>query len=112
MKITAVETYIAGNPWKNWLFTRVLTDSGLYGIGEGTMNFFTKTIEACIHELAPFIHGIDPFQIEVLHQRLVRDVYGEGAQIHMAAVSAIEIACWDIMGKATGQPVYNLMGGR
>ena len=79
MKITAVETYIAGNPWKNWLFTRVLTDSGLYGIGEGTMNFFTKTIEACIHELAPFIHGIDPFQIEVIHQRLVRDVYGDGA---------------------------------
>ena len=112
MKITGVETYIAGNPWKNWLFTRVLTDSGIYGVGEGTMNFFAKTIEACIHELKPFIIGLDPFQIEILYQRLIRDVYGDGGQIHMCAVSAIEIACWDIIGKATNQPVYNLMGGR
>jgi galactonate dehydratase len=112
MKIIGVETYIAGNPWKNWLFTRVLTDSGIYGVGEGTMNFFAKTIEACIHELTPFILGLDPFQIEILYQRLIRDVYGDGGQVHMCAVSAIEIACWDIMGKATNQPVYNLMGGR
>ena len=112
MKITGVETYIVGNPWKNWLFVRVLTDEGIYGVGEGTMNFFARTIEAAIHELKPFIIGLDPFQIEILLQRLVRDVYGDGAQIHMSAVSALEIACWDIIGKATGQPVYNLMGGR
>ena len=76
MKITAIETYIAGNPWKNWLFTRVLTDSGIYGIGEGTMNFFARTIETCIHELKPFVLGLDPFQIEVVVQRLTRDVWG------------------------------------
>jgi galactonate dehydratase len=90
----------------------VRTDDGLHGVGEATMNFFTRTIEACIHELKPFVLGLDPFQIELITQRLVRDVYGDGGQIHMCAVSAIEIACWDILGKATGQPVYNLMGGR
>jgi len=112
MKIKAVETYIAGNPWKNWLFAKVTTDEGLYGIGEGTLNYFGRTIEAAIHELSPLIIGMDPFQIEILSQRLVRDVYSEGGQVHMCAVSAIEIACWDIIGKACGQPVYNLMGGR
>jgi len=112
MQITAVKTFIAGNPWKNWLFTRVETDDGIYGIGEGTLNYFAKTVEAAIHELTPLILGIDPFQIEILSQRLIRDVYSEGAQIHMCAVSAIEIACWDIIGKACNQPVYNLWGGR
>ncbi|MGE5568983.1 MAG: mandelate racemase/muconate lactonizing enzyme family protein [Rhodospirillales bacterium] len=112
MKITAIETYIAGNPWKNWLFAKVITDSGLYGIGEGTANFFAKTVETSIHELKPLILGMDPFQIEIISQKLIRDVYTEGGQTHMCAVAAIEIACWDIIGKACNQPVYNLLGGR
>ncbi|MEN6537734.1 MAG: mandelate racemase/muconate lactonizing enzyme family protein [Bryobacteraceae bacterium] len=112
MKITAIETYIAGNPWKNWLFARVMTDEGIHGAGEGTLNYFGKTVEAAIHELTPLVIGMDPFQVEVISQRLIRDVYSEGAQIHMCAVAAIEIACWDIIGKACGQPVYNLWGGR
>ena len=112
MKITSVETYIAGNPWKNWLFAKVSTDEGIHGIGEGTVNYFAKTVEAAIHELSPFVIGMDPFQVEILSQRLIRDVYTEGAQLHMCAVAAIEIACWDIIGKACNQPVYNLWGGR
>ena len=55
---------------------------------------------------------MDPFQVEIISQRLIRDVYSEGGQIHMCAVAAIEIACWDIIGKACNQPVYNLWGGR
>jgi galactonate dehydratase len=112
MKITAIDTYIAGNPWKNWLFAKVSTDEGIYGVGEGTLNYFAKTVESAIHELTPLILGMDPFQVETISQRLVRDVYSEGAQIHMCAVAAIEIACWDIIGKACNQPVYNLWGGR
>jgi galactonate dehydratase len=112
MKITSIETYIAGNPWKNWLFAKVNTDEGIHGIGEGTLNYFGATVEAAIHELAPLVTGMDPFQVEVISQRLIRDVYSEGGQIHMCAVAAIEIALWDIIGKACGQPVYNLWGGR
>src|SRR5438552_18213246 len=112
MRIAKIDTYIAGNPWKNWLFAKVLTDEGVYGIGEGTLNYFGKTVETAIHELEPLVLGMDPFQIEVMSQRLIRDVYSEGGQIHMCAVAAIEIACWDIIGKATNQPVYNLWGGR
>lgn len=112
MRITSIETYIAGNPWKNWLFTKVVTSDGIYGVGEGTLNNFGKTVEAAIHELSPLILGMDPFQIEIISQKLIRDVYSEGAQIHMCAVAAIEIACWDIIGKACNQPIYNLWGGR
>lgn len=112
MKITAIDTYVVGNPWKNWVFAKVSTDEGIYGIGEGTLNYFARTVETAIHELKHLILGLDPFQIELLHQRLVRDVYTDGAQIHMCAVAAIEIACWDILGKALNQPVYNLLGGR
>lgn len=112
MKITAIETYIAGNPWKNWLFARVSTDEGIHGVGEGTLNGFAKTVEAAIHELKPLVLGMDPFQTEIISQRLIRDVYSEGAQIHNCAAAAIEIACWDIIGKACKQPIYNLWGGR
>ena len=112
MKITAIETYIAGNPWKNWVFAKVLTDEGVYGIGEGTVNYFARTVETAIHELKHLVLGLDPFQIEILSQKLTRDVYTDGGQVHMCAVSAIEIACWDILGKVTNQPVYNLLGGR
>ncbi len=112
MRITKIETFIAGNPWKNWLFSKVWTDEGIYGVGEGTLNYFAKTVEMAIHELSPLVIGMDPFQIEILSQRLTRDVYSEGAQIQMCALAAIEIACCDIIGKATNQPVYNLWGGR
>lgn len=112
MRITGIETYIAGNPWKNWLFARVSTDEGIYGAGEGTLNFFARTVEAAIHELKQFVVGMDPFGVEAILQRLIRDVYSDGAQIHMCAVAAIEMACWDIVGKACNQPVYNLWGGR
>ncbi len=112
VKITAIETYIAGNPWKNWLFAKVLTDEGTYGVGEGTLNFFAKTVEAAIHEMKPFVIGMDPFAVETISQRLIRDVYTDGAQIQMCAVAAIEIALWDIVGKVCKQPIYNLWGGR
>jgi galactonate dehydratase len=112
MRITAIDTYVAGNPWKNWLFAVVSTDEGIHGVGEGTLNYFTRTVEAAIHELEPLVIGMDPFQVETIVQRITRDVYSEGGQVHMCAVSAIEIALWDILGKAVNQPVYNFWGGR
>jgi len=112
MRITEVRTHVVGNPWKNWVFARVETDEGLYGVGEGTVMYFARTVESAILELAPFVIGTDPMQVEMLLQKLIRDPYADGGQIHMAAVAAIEMACWDIVGKALRQPVYNLWGGR
>ena len=112
MKITDVTTYIAGNSWKNWVFTRVDTDEGVHGIGEATVNGFAKSSEAAIHELKRFVIGEDPFDVERHSLRLFRDVYSDGGQIHGAALAGIEYACWDIMGKVTNQPVFRLLGGR
>jgi galactonate dehydratase len=112
MRIRDVRTYLVGNAWKNWLFVRVETDEGIHGVGEGTLNAFSATVETAIHELRDEYLGLDPGQVELLLQRTVRDVYTDGGQIHMAAVAAIEMACWDIVGKATGKPVHELLGGR
>lgn len=112
MKITGVRTVIAGNPWKNWLFALVDTDEGITGIGEGTLNAFARTVETAIHELRPFYIGLDPFQPALIAQRMTRDIYSDGGQIHRCAVAAVEIACYDIMGKAMGRPVADLLGGR
>lgn len=112
MKIRDIETWLVGNPWKSWLFVRVLTDDDLYGVGEGTLGQLTHSVEGAIRDLKPLVLGLSPFDIEAMVSKLCRDVYGDGAQIKMAAISAIEIACWDILGKLLGQPVYNLIGGR
>ena len=112
MKIVDVETYLVGNPWKNWVFVKLLTDSGIYGIGEGSLGHLSKTVETAIHEMKPFILGLEVFQTEMLVTRLNRHVYADGGQIKMCAISALEIACWDAIGKALNQPVYNLVGGR
>ena len=112
MKISGVRTFLVGNPWKNWLFVRVDTDEGLHGVGEGTLNAFSATVETAIHELQDAWLGQDPANIELIVQRMTRDVYSDGGQIHGSAVAAIEVACWDILGKAVGRPIHQLMGGQ
>jgi galactonate dehydratase len=112
MRISGVTTYLVGNPWKNWLFVRVDTDEGIHGVGEGTVNGFAATVETAIHELRDAYIGLEPSQVDLLFQRMVRDVYSDGGQIHMAALAAIEVACWDIAGKAAGRPAHDLLGGR
>jgi galactonate dehydratase len=112
MKITDVTTYIVGNPWKNWVFTRVDTDEGVHGIGEATLNGFAKTVETAIHELKRFVIGEDPFNVENHTLKLFREVYSDGGQIHGAALSGIEFACRDIMGKVTKHPDNKMIGGR
>ena len=72
MRIVEAKTYVVGNPWKNWVFVKLETDEGIYGIGEGTLNGFARTTEACIRELASFYMGMDPFQIEIAAEILHR----------------------------------------
>ena len=64
--ITGVDTYVVGNPWKNWLFVRLETDEGLYRIGEGTLNGFAKTVETAIHQLDHLYVGMSPFDVETI----------------------------------------------
>ena len=112
MRIAAIETYAVGAGWKNWLFVRVITDNGLHGIGEATLNGFIRTTEAAVRELEHLAIGEDPRRITALAKRLLDSVSLDGGHIHRTAIAAIETACWDILGKSLGAPVHQLLGGR
>jgi galactonate dehydratase len=112
MKITKVDTYVVAMPWKNWLFIEVHTDEGISGVSEATLNAFARTIEAGIREMESLIIGKDPFSPRRITESIRRDLYSDGGQVHGCICAAVEAACFDIMGKALGTPVYNLLGGK
>jgi galactonate dehydratase len=72
LKITQLETFVVGTPWKNWLFVKVLTDEGVSGIGEATSHFNTQPNKAAVHDLSRFVIGEDPLQPERLWQKLYK----------------------------------------
>ena len=112
MKITSIETYPVGAGWKNWLFVRVMTDQdGLYGVSEATLNGFIKTTEAAIHELSHLVIGKDPRDVNAISRTVIETVQDAG-HIHRLAMSAVEVACWDILGKSLDVPIYQLLGGK
>ena len=111
MRITRLDTHTVGAGWKNWLFVEVHTDAGVTGLGEGTLNGFVKTIEAAVHELEHLVVGEDPRDVRRLWRRLVDAVSNDGGHVHRHATAAIEVACWDILGKTLGAPVHRLLGG-
>src|SRR5262245_58438833 len=97
---------------RNYLFIRLRTDTGLTGIGEATLEWQEKTVETLCHEwVEGRVLGTDPFDIESVVGGMIRDQYQGGSTV-MTAISGVEIAMWDLMGKACGQPVYRLLGGR
>jgi len=112
MKIRKLETFLANAGQRNYLFVRLTTDSGLTGIGEATLEWQEKAVEVLINEwVASRIIGKDPFDIEAVVGGMIRDQYQGGSTV-MTAISSVEIAMWDLIGKATGQPVCRLIGGR
>jgi galactonate dehydratase len=108
MKITEIKTVVVGNPWKNWIFVTVHTDEGITGIGEATSGLKTKSVEADIHEISRFVIGEDPTHPEAIWQRMYRGVFLNSSH----AMNAIEIACWDILGKTLNAPLWRLLGGK
>lgn len=112
MKITDVKTHVVSTPWRNLTFIRVLTDEGLEGVAEVRMINHTDAFLGYLLEAVPnHVLGHDPTQIEALVYRLYRDDYMRPGQIQMSAIAALEVACWDILGKSLGQPIYKLLGG-
>jgi galactonate dehydratase len=108
MKITELKTFVVGNPWKNWVFVQVRTDEGITGIGEATGGLSAKPGEAQVRELERFIIGEDPLHPERLWQKMYKGLF-LGSNVGM---NAIEIACWDILGKSLSAPVWKLLGGQ
>lgn len=113
MKIVDIRTIVVNAVMRNWIFVRVETDvPGLHGWGEATMEWKTRAVVGCIDDLKPMLIGRDPRRIEFLWQILYRHSYFRLGVIGMTAISAIEQACWDVLGKSLGVPVYQLLGGR
>ena len=110
MKITAISTRIVNAEMRNWVFVRIETDQpGLYGWGEATLEWKTRAVAGAIEDLAPLIIGKDPRDIEQLVRILKKQSFWRLGVIGMSAISGIEIALWDIMGKWLNQPVWRLL---
>ena len=110
MKIASVEPFV----WRGWrecVLVRVHTDEGLVGVGEGTCGTRTPSIMGAIQELKQYLVGQDPTCIEHLWQTMYRAPFWRQGAAYVSAVSAIDIALWDILGKVTGLPIYKLLGG-
>jgi galactonate dehydratase len=113
MRITDIKTLVVNAKMRNWVFVKVETDQpGLYGWGEGTLEWKTRAVVGCVEDFKPMLLGRDPTRIEFLWQIMYRHSFWRLGVIGTTAMSAIEQACWDIFGKSLGLPVYRLLGGR
>ncbi len=112
MKITDVRV-IVSSPGRNFVTLKILTDEGIYGLGDATVNGREMAVAAYLEEhVAPCLIGRDPHQIEDIWQYLYKGVYWRKGPITMASIGAVDMALWDIKGKAAGLPVYQLLGGK
>jgi galactonate dehydratase len=114
MKIGRIETFILGTgSSKGLLFCRVETEDGLYGWGEAYVTQGKeKVVAECIQAMAPHVIGRSAFNIRHTGQIMFDDFAIRRSSMELSAAwSAVEIACWDILGKRAGLPVYNLLGG-
>jgi galactonate dehydratase len=112
MKIAHLQTFLANAGLRNYLFLKLTTDDGLVGVGEASLEWQERAVEILLREwVAPRVVDRDPFDIEAVIGDMVRDQYQGGSTI-MTAISGVEIAMWDLIGKACRQPVYKLIGGR
>ena len=109
MKITDVRTVVVNAQMRNWVFVKVGTDEpGLFGWGEASLEWKTRAVVGAVEDFRPMLVGEDPTRIEHLYQKMHRCSFwrtGMGL-IGMSALSGIEMACWDILGKSLDRPVY------
>lgn len=112
MKITNVEVIVC-SPDRNFVTIKIETDEGIYGLGDATLNGRELAVASYLKDhLIPCLIGRDPFQTEDIWQYFYKGVYWRRGAVNMTAIGAIDMALWDIKGKALGVPVYQLLGGK
>ncbi len=113
MKITGIQTLVCNARMRNWVFVKVLTDqSGLWGWGEATLEWHTRAVVGAVEDISPLLIGEDPTRVEHLWQIMHRQHFWHGNGIvRGTAISGIDIALWDILGKVHGVPCHRLWGG-
>ncbi len=112
MKIIDIKTTIVNAEMRNWVFVKVITDKDLYGWGEATVEWKTRAVVGAIDDLKPLLIGKDPRNIKQNFQIMTKHGFWKMGVIGMTAISGIEHALWDILGKSLNSPVWQLLGGK
>ncbi|MBI4219018.1 MAG: mandelate racemase/muconate lactonizing enzyme family protein [Chloroflexi bacterium] len=112
MKVTKITSYpIQDSAGARYFFVKVDTDTGISGLGEVGIRWWGKAIKDAIDHLSQLVIGQDPWSTERLWQHMFRGSFFPADKVYCCAISAIDVALWDIKGKAAGLPVYKLLGG-
>lgn len=112
MKIIDAKVFVC-SPDRNFVTLKIITDEGIYGLGDATLNGRELSVVSYLEDhVVPCLIGRDPSQIEDIWQYLYRGCYWRRGPVTMAAIGAVDMALWDIKGKALNTPVYNLLGGK
>ena len=112
MKITDIKTSVVDCFRTNWSFVKVYTDEGITGVGEATLEYKEKSLVGAVEHIRESLMGKNPLQIEKIYHDTYRDSYWRCGPVLQSALSAVEMALWDILGKSLGVPVYQLLGGK
>ncbi len=112
MKITRLRTFLVHCYRTNWVFVKIDTDKDISGVGEATLEMKEKAVEAAVLELEDYLLGKDPRQIERHVHTMYRDSYWRTGPVLMSALSAVEMALWDISAKELNVPVHRMFGGK
>jgi len=112
MKVTDVKTFVVDCFRTNFVFVKVYTDEGIDGCGEATLEYKEKALLGAVEHIKEYLVGQNPFDIEKHWHTIYRDAYWRGGVVLMSALSAVEMALWDILGKQLQVPVYQLLGGK
>ena len=112
MKVIDVKTFVVDCFRTNFCFVKVYTDEGITGVGEATLEYKEKALVGAVEHIKEYLVGKNPLEIEKHYQTIYRDAYWRGGPVLMSALSAVEMALWDILGKSLNVPVYQLLGGK
>ena len=102
VRVTNIRTFLVGGSRWGWLIVRVDTDAGVYGLGEGSLEGREQSVQAVVAELERYLVGQDPTRIEQHYEVLYRQAVWTGGAVLQSAISAVEMALWDIKGKLLG----------
>lgn len=112
MKVTDIKCFAVDCFRTNWVFVKVYTDEEIDGVGEATLEYKEKALLGAVEHIKEYLVGKNPLDIEKHWHAIYRDAYWRGGPVLMSALSAVEMALWDILGKSLNVPVYQLLGGK